>query len=310
MQGIKSLKDIPTPPDNCAVAIGNFDGIHQGHRKILNALIQEAKNDNLYPLLLTFHPHPAKILAEKRIELIQTIEQRLNEIKKFGVQMTVVLSFDSSFAHTSSEEFIRTIILKKLRAKKVIVGDNFRFGRNREGDVTKLRELAYRYGFSVCSIPPVTVQDSVVSSSLIRKFLHLGEIEKANTLLGKPYEIEGTVIRGKSRGKRLGFPTANIHPLNDIAPPGVFISKTEIGSKMYPSITHVGSKPTFNEKDVMIESFIIDYDNSLYKKKLRVLFLKKIRDEKKFNTPESLSRQIRKDLEQTLSYFKKQKPSD
>ena len=118
MQGIKSLKDIPTPPDNCAVAIGNFDGIHQGHRKILNALIQEAKNDNLYPLLLTFHPHPAKILAERKIELIQTIEQRLNEIKKFGVQMTVVLSFDSSFAHTSSEEFIRTIILKKLRAKK------------------------------------------------------------------------------------------------------------------------------------------------------------------------------------------------
>jgi riboflavin kinase/FMN adenylyltransferase len=307
MQGIKSLKDIPTPPDNCAVAIGNFDGIHLGHRKILQVLVQDAKNNNLYPVLLTFHPHPAKILAERKIELLQTIEQRLNEINKFGVQMTVVLSFDSNFALVTAEEFIRTIILQKLRAKKVIVGYNFRFGRNREGDLAKLQELASRYGFSVQSLPPVSVQGSVVSSSSIRKLLHLGEIEKANTLLGRPYEIEGTVVRGKSRGKRLGYPTANIHSLNDISPPGVFISKVGIGSEIFSSVTHVGSKPTFDEKEVMIESYIIDYDNSLYKKKLRVLFLKKIREEKKFDTPEALSLQIKKDLEKTFAYFRKEK---
>lgn len=308
MQGIKSLKDIPSPPDNCAVAIGNFDGVHQGHRKILRVLVEDARNNNLFPLLLTFHPHPAKILAKRKIELLQTIEQRLNEIKKSGVQMAIVLSFDHNLSQITAEEFIRTIILQKLKAKKIIVGDNFRFGKDREGDVTKLRELAFRYGFSIRSIPPVTVQGSVVSSSLIRKILKKGEIEKANKLLGRPYEIEGTVIRGKSRGKRLGYPTANIHPLNDIAPPGVFISRVGIGSKKFPSVTHVGSKPTFNEKEVMIESYIIDYNDSLYKKKLRVFFLEKIREEKKFETPEALSLQIKKDLEQTLIYFQKQNP--
>lgn len=308
MQGIKSLKDIPSPPDNCAVAIGNFDGVHLGHQKILHVLIEDAKKNNLFPLLLTFHPHPAKILVKRKIELLQTIEQRLDEIKKSGVQMTVVLSFDHNLSQITAEEFIRTIIVQKLKAKKVIVGDNFRFGKDRDGDVAKLHELASRYGFSIQSIPPVTVQGSVVSSSLIRKLLHKGEIEKANMLLGRPYEIEGSVVRGKSRGKRLGYPTANIHPLNDIAPPGVFVSKVGIGSQIYPSVTHVGSKPTFNEKDIMIESYIIDYNDSLYKKKLRVFFLKKIREEIKFETAEALSLQIKNDLEKTLAYFQKQNP--
>jgi riboflavin kinase/FMN adenylyltransferase len=306
MQGIKSLKDIPSPPANCAVAIGNFDGVHLGHRKILQVLIEDAKKNNLFPLLLTFHPHPAKILAKRKIELLQTIEQRLDEIKKSGVQMTVVLSFDHNLSQITAEEFIRTIIVQKLKAKKVIVGDNFRFGKDRDGDVAKLHELASRYGFSIQSIPPVTDQGSVVSSSLIRKLLQKGEIEKANMLLGRPYEIEGTVVRGKSRGKRLGYPTANIHSLNDIAPPGVFISNVRIGSQIYPSITHVGSKPTFNEKDIMIESYIIDYNNSLYKKKLHVFFLKKIREEIKFETAEALSLQIKNDLEKTQAFFQKQ----
>ncbi|UCE42681.1 MAG: bifunctional riboflavin kinase/FAD synthetase [Candidatus Aminicenantes bacterium] len=306
MQGIKSLKDIPSPPDNCAVAIGNFDGVHLGHQKIVRVLIEDAKKSNLFPLLLTFHPHPAKILAKRKIELLQTIEQRLDEIKKSGVQMTIVLSFDQNLSQITAEEFIRTIIVQKLKAKKVIVGDNFRFGKDRDGDVVKLREWASHCGFSVQSIPPVTIQGSVVSSSLIRKLLHLGEIEKANLFLGRPYEIEGTVIRGKSRGKRLGFPTANIHPSNDISPPGVFISKVRIGSRAYPSITHVGSKPTFNEKDIMIESYVIDYNKSLYKKKLRVFFLKKIREEKKFETSEALSLRIKEDLEITQAFFQKQ----
>jgi riboflavin kinase/FMN adenylyltransferase len=309
MQGIKSLKDIPTPPDYCAVAIGNFDGVHLGHRKIILTLLQEAKKDSLYPLLVTFHPHPAKILGERKIELLQTIEQRLDEVKKLGIQMTVVLSFDSSFALTSAEEFIRTIILQKLRAKKVIVGENFQFGKNREGDVSQLRVLGVRYGFSVLSVPPVSIEGSVVSSSLIRRLLHSGEIDKVNTLLGRPYEIEGTVVRGKSRGRRLGFPTANIHSTNDIAPPGVFVSEVGIGSKTFQAVTNVGSKPTFGEKDVMIESYIIDYNTSLYKKKLRVLFLKKIREEMKFDTPEDLSLQIKKDLEKTLAFFRKEKAS-
>jgi len=305
MKLIKGLKEIPSPPDDCVVAIGNFDGVHLGHQKILQTLLQDANQNNLYPLLLTFHPHPAKVLTKRKIELLQTLEQRLHEIKKAGVQMVVVLLFDQDFALITAEDFIRTIVLQKLKAKKVIVGDNFRFGKDRAGDVTKLHEFASQYGFTVQAIPPVTLQGSVVSSSLIRSLLRKGDIEKANTLIGRPYEIEGTVVRGKSRGKRLGFPTANIHTLNEIVPPGVFISRVGIGPKIYPSVTHVGSKPTFNENEVMIESYIIDYNNSLYKKKLRVLFLKKIREERKFESPEALSLQIKKDLEKTLAYFQK-----
>lgn len=306
MHVITGPKDIPSPPDNCAVAIGNFDGVHLGHRKIINVLLEEAKKNNLYPLLLTFHPHPGKILPVRKIELLQTLEQRLNEIKKAGVQMVVVISFDQTFAKINPEEFIRTIINQKLKAKKVIVGENFRFGNHREGDISKLNELAPLYGFSVQSISPITVDNFVVSSSLIRNLLHKGEIEKANALIGRPYEIEGTVVRGKSRGKRLGFPTANMHSLNDISPRGVFISKVGIGSKIFSSVTHVGSKPTFDEKETMIESYIIDYNDILYEKKLRVQFLKKIREEKKFETPEALSLQIKKDLEKTQDYFRMQ----
>jgi riboflavin kinase/FMN adenylyltransferase len=309
MQKIDNLKDIPSPPDNCAVAIGNFDGVHLGHRKILDVLIQESKKYGLFPLVLTFHPHPAKILAKRKMDLLQTIEQRLNEIKKAGIQMIVVLSFDRSLSLITAEEFIRTIIAQKLKAKKVIVGDNFRFGKDRDGDVAKLQGLASRYGFSLQSIPPVTLQGSVVSSSLIRQLLHQSEIEKANLFLGRPYEIEGTVVRGKSRGKRLGYPTANLHALNDIAPRGVFISEVRIGSQTYPSVTHVGSKPTFDEKDVMIESYIIDYNNTLYQKTLRVHFLKKIREEIKFKTAEALAIQIKKDLEKTQLYFQKRNSS-
>jgi riboflavin kinase/FMN adenylyltransferase len=303
MQEIKALKDIPTPSDSCAVAIGNFDGIHLGHQKILQVLIDEAKKENLFPLVLTFHPHPAKILAKRKMELLQTIEQRLDEIKKSGIQMTVVLSFDRALSQISAEDFIRTIIVQKLKAKKVVVGENFRFGKDREGDVTKLHDWAPHYGFTVQSIPPVVIQGSVVSSSLIRKLLHQGKIEKVNLLLGRPYKIEGTVVKGKSRGKKLGYPTANIHPMNDITPPGVFISEVGIGRQIYPSITHVGSKPTFDEQDLMIESYIIDYNDVLYKKKLRVYFLKKIREEKKFETAEALSIQISNDLEKARDFF-------
>ncbi len=303
MHVITGSKNIPPPPYDCAVAIGNFDGVHCGHQKIIHILLETARKDNLYPLLLTFHPHPAKILTDRKIELLQTLEQRLGEIKRSGVQMVVVISFDHTFAQISAEEFVRIIICQKLKAKKVIVGENFRFGKERAGDVAKLIEFSNRYGFAVRSIPPLTIENSVVSSSLIRKLLYKGEIERANKLIGRPYEIEGTVIKGKSRGRRLGFPTANIHPLNDIAPPGVFISKVRIGSKIFPSVTHVGSKPTFDEKEIMIESYIIDYNNSLYEKKLYVQFLKKIREEKKFETPEALSLQIKNDLEKTRIYF-------
>jgi riboflavin kinase/FMN adenylyltransferase len=307
MRVINGLKSFASCPGGCVIAIGVFDGVHLGHQKIIKALVEEAKKFGLPSLLLTFHPHPETILSKREVNLLQTLDQRMSEIKKYGVQMAAVLPFNKKFAKLSAEEFIQTVIMDKFKAKKIIVGDNFRFGKKREGDVKKLREFALQCGFSVVSIPAVKKQNFVVSSSLIRDQLRRGDIETANTLLGRPYEISGTVVKGKSRGKTLGFPTANIHPANDIAPPGVFISKICIDSKLFPSVTHVGTKPTFNEPETMIESYIIDYKNDLYGKNLRVLFLKKIRNEKKFETSDELSFQIKKDLNQAQGFFKKKK---
>lgn len=303
MQVIKGLKHLPSFSKDCVIAIGNFDGIHLGHQKIIQILVREAKKHDLVSLLLTFSPHPEKVLGIRGVKMLQTLDQRLGEIDKFGLQYVVVLPFDQKFAHTPAVKFIRTVVLQKLKAKKVIVGENFKFGQNREGDISKLRALAAEYHFKVQSIPPVVKQGNVVSSSLIRELLQQGMPEKANILIGRPYEIEGTVIKGKSRGKHLGFPTANVYPLNEIIPKGVFISEVGIKKKLLPAVTHVGSKPTFNDKDRHIESYIIDFKNNLYGERIRILFLRKIRDEKKFDSPEALSFQIKKDLESARRYF-------
>jgi len=327
MHVIKGLKHLPSLSKDCVVAIGNFDGIHLGHQKILQILVREARKYGLVSLLLTFSPHPEKVLGIRGVKMLQTLDQRLGEIEKYGLQYVVVLPFDQTldqrlgeiekyglqyvvvlpfdqkFAHTPAEKFIRTVILQKLKAKKVIVGENFKFGQNREGDISKLRALAAEYHFKVQSISPVVKQGNVVSSSLIRELLQQGKPEKANILIGRPYEIEGTVIKGKSRGRHLGFPTANVYPLNEIIPTGVFISEVGISSKLLPAVTHVGSKPTFNDKDTHIESYIMDFKKNLYGERIRILFLRKIRDEKKFDSPEALSLQIKKDLESAKRYF-------
>lgn len=306
MQVIKGLRHLPSFSRDCVVAIGNFDGIHLGHQKILQNLVREARKHSLFSLVLTFSPHPGKVLGSGKVKMLQTLDQRLSEIDKYGVQYAVILPFNQKFANITAEKFVRTIVIQKLKAKEVIVGENFRFGQNREGDISKLKALAAEFNLKVQSIPPVAKENHVVSSSLIRKFLEQGNPEKANDLIGRPYEIEGTVIKGKSRGKHLGFPTANIYPLNEIIPTGVFISEVGIRSKLWPAVTHVGSKPTFNDKDIHIESYIMDFENDLYGERIRILFLRKIRDEKKFETPEALSLQIKKDLESAKKFFHKE----
>lgn len=303
MRVINGLKSFASCPAGCVIAIGVFDGVHLGHQKIIQSLVEEAKKTGLPSLLLTFHPHPETILSGKQINLLQTLDQRMSEVEKYGVQLAVAVPFNEEFADLSAEEFIQKVILDKFKAKKIIVGENFRFGRKREGDIKKLHQFASRYGFSLVSVPPVRKKNFVISSSLIRDHIKRGDVETAHLFLGRPYEIGGTVVKGKSRGKTLGFPTANIQTANDIAPPGVFISKIGIGFEIFPSVTHVGTKPTFGEREPIIESYIIDYRNNLYGKNLRIMFLKKIRDEKKFETSAALSLQIRRDLDRAQRFF-------
>ncbi len=305
MEVIRGFEKLPSSSGDSILAIGNFDGIHLGHQKILHLLKENSKKHALPALVLTFSPHPEKILGGKIVKMIQTLDQRLREIEKFGIEAVLVVPFDEKFSGLSGQDFIQQIVINNLKAKEVIVGENFRFGKNRQGDISLLRQSASRFNFKVHSIPPVVKNGIVVSSSLIRNSLQEGKIEIANDLLGRQYEIEGSVIKGRARGKALGFPTANIETENEIIPPGVFISTAWIDSKSFPSLTNVGNRPTFHQKETIIESFIINLNRNLYGEKIRVNFIKKIRDEMKFKTPDDLSQQIKKDLEKAKDYFSK-----
>lgn len=304
MDVITGLELPPSLPQNTIVTIGNFDGVHLGHQKILLFLVDQAKKRNLYSLVLTFSPHPEEILGKGKIMMIQTLEQRLETIEKFGVQGVSVTAFDEQFSSLSSENFIQKILLNFLMAKEIVIGENFRFGKDREGDINTLHALAHRLDFQAHKIPSVVKEGKIVSSSLIRRFLLEGKIEEANALLGRYYEIKGRVIKGKSRGKGLGFPTANIDPKNDIIPLGVYVSQVRINSETFPAITNAGLRPTFNKEEMQIESYIINFNKNLYGEEMDIIFIKKIRNEMKFKSPEELSLQISKDLEQTKTYFR------
>ena len=304
MEVIHGLEKFPSFSDHSIVAIGNFDGIHLGHHKILQCLEKKAKEYGLFSLVLTFFPHPGKILGKNGIKMIQSLNQRIEKIKKYDIQALLVLSFDEQFASLTGQDFIQKIVLNTFKAAAVIVGENFHFGKKREGDVSLLHRLSSRFNFRICSVPSVVENGEIVSSSLIRRLLQEGKIKKANRLLGRSYEIDGEVTKGKSRGKILGFPTANIETENDIIPQGVFITQTRIGSKIYQSMSNIGKQPTFNQHDLNIESHIIDFEGDLYGKRIGIYFLQKIRDEIKFSSPDELTGQLEKDLETTQSYFR------
>lgn len=304
MEVIHGLEKFPSLSDHTIVAIGNFDGIHLGHQKILKCLEETAKEYGLFSLVLTFFPHPGKILEKNKLKMIQTLDQKTEEIRKFDIQALLIIPFDEQFANLSGQDFIQKIVLNTLKAKAVIIGKNFYFGKNREGDVSLLHRLSPKLKFRVCSIPEVIQNGETVSSSLIRNLLQEGKVEKANRLLGRSYEIGGEVVKGQSRGKTLGFPTANIETENEIIPQGVFITKTRVGSRILPSMTNVGKQPTFDQKDLHIESFIIDFNRDLYGEYIGINFLKKIRDEMKFRNPDDLAKQLKDDLQTTKAYFK------
>jgi len=235
--------------------------------------------------------------------MIQTLAQRLIQIRALGVQAVIVTPFDRRFSSLSAQEFVREIIVRSLRAKAVIVGESFRFGRNRSGTIADLRRLGSRFGFVVHPIPAVVHDGQVVSSSLIRLLLARGKIENANVLLGRPYEIEGTVIKGASRGTSLGFPTTNIQTSNEIRPGGVFLTEAQISRRKYPSVTNIGTRPTFGDRTLEIESFLFDFRLNAYRKKIRLRFLKKLRAERKFRTAQALVNQIRRDIAAAEEFF-------
>ncbi|MFQ5722149.1 MAG: bifunctional riboflavin kinase/FAD synthetase [Candidatus Aminicenantales bacterium] len=305
MKIVNGFHNLPTLSRATALAIGNFDGVHLGHQKILERVVKEASQQKLMSAVLTFFPHPDNFLGKDRLKLIQTLDQRLAEIAKHGLELAVVASFNKKLAGLSGQEFVSKILVNLMRAKVVAVGQNFHFGRNRQGDISLLNRLSSRFNLQVFTLKSVRKEGMIVSSSLIRQLLQKGNIEQANLLLGRRFEIEGEVIKGKSRGKILGFPTANINTQNEIVPPGVFVSEVEVDSRQRPALTNIGYRPTFGQEELNIESYIMNFNKNLYGRKLKIYFIKKIRNEMKFANPEALAQQIKKDIATARKYFRR-----
>lgn len=303
MKILTSLNENLSSLGPTAIAIGNFDGLHLGHQKIIKTLVDGAKEHGLKSVVLTFSPHPEKILGQETIRMIQTINQRLQGLKELGVEATLIVPFNDHFFRLEPEEFIQKILIYRLQARLVVVGTDFRFGYGRQGNPDYLLELGKKSGFKVEIVPPVRINNEVVSSSLIRSLLENGQVDLAARYLGHPYEIEGIVVQGDSRGQLLGIPTANIDPKNEILPSGVFVTESQIQEKIFPSVTNIGKRPTFGSSNQIIESHLLNYRGTIYGQEIRTRLLKKLRDEKKFPDAESLRQQILRDIEQARQFW-------
>jgi riboflavin kinase/FMN adenylyltransferase len=239
--------------------------------------------------------------------MIQTLKQRLQAIESIGVRTVLVASFDRDFAGLSSAEFTDRIIVSHLRAQEVVVGLNFRFGRARQGDIDDLRRFGESRGFAVTGVPPVVRSGLVVSSSLIRRRLEEGRLGQARSLLGRPYEVEGRVVRGSGRGRTLGFPTANLRTANEILPPGVFLTQAYICGRSYPAVTNIGHRPTFGGRRREVEAHILGLRRPLYRRRVVLRFFRKLRDERRYPDASRLINQVQRDIAAARAYFSRKR---
>ena len=280
------------------LALGNFDGMHRGHLKIIERVRRGAEERGATSVAMTFDPHPSKIVRpEKAPPLLMTHQQKLEALARGGMQGVAIVRFTPELAHWDPEMFVRSVLVEWLHVAEVWVGANFLFGHDRSGNFSLLRSLGARYGFRAEKIDPVRYKDFVVSSTRVRRLVSEGRLDEAGALLGHYYAVDGTVVNGQKRGRELGFPTANICPENELVPPaGVYATTMNIEGVAYPSITNIGLRPTFEAgESVVIETHVLDFDKDVYGQKVRLGFVQRLRDEKKFDGVEALKAQIEAD---------------
>jgi riboflavin kinase/FMN adenylyltransferase len=289
------------------LTLGVFDGLHLGHQRIMQTVVERARETKSVPTAITFDPHPRAVLfPENTPPLLQTLDQRLAAFEVLGIEQAIVIQFNKDFASQDAEDFLRQIIHERLQAREVYLGKGFAFGKNRGGNIELLRQMSAELGFFADGVAEVCLRGMRISSSKIRQLLIDGRVNMARRMLGRPYGIEGQITRGVQRGRTIGFPTANLKPKNRVIPHfGVYATATLIDKSWRRSITNIGVRPTFETKaEPSIETYIFDYEGDLYGDVLRVRFLHKIRDERKFSGIEELKAQIEKDTKHALDYFK------
>jgi riboflavin kinase/FMN adenylyltransferase len=292
-----------------AITIGTFDGVHIGHRKILERLINNAKLLDLKSTVLTFFPHPRMVLQQHSdIKLLNTIEEKVKIFEKTGLDNLIIHPFTKEFSRLSATEFVQDILVDALGTKKIIIGYDHRFGRNRNANITDLIEFGKTMDFDVEEIPAQEIEDVSVSSTKIRNALLEGDIETANTYLGYPYMLTGTVSKGKGLGRQINFPTANLHIPEEyklIPKKGVYVVKSSIDGITVYGMMNIGYNPTVSGTEKSIEIHFFDFENNLYDKKLQIDILERIRDEHKFDTLEDLKAQLQVDKKTSLAILSK-----
>ena len=292
---------------NTGVGLGNFDGLHIGHMALINTLIRESRLNGLYSIVYTFKKHPENILRKKLITpLLSTEEKKIELLSETSLDCLYFDDFNEDFSRLSPEEFVSQVLVKRLHIKLAVAGYDYRFGYKGQGDIELLKEYGLKYGFRVIVIDAIKCANEAISSTRIRNFIINGELEKAYKLLGRNYSITAEVVSGRRVGNTIGFPTANIHPERFLVLPenGVYITKTLLDGKLYNSMTNVGFNPTFEDvKQKTVETHIIDFNQDIYGKKIEVFFLKKIRNEIKFENVNQLIEQIKKDMGETRKYL-------
>ncbi|MCF6182404.1 bifunctional riboflavin kinase/FAD synthetase [Lutibacter sp.] len=292
------------------VTIGTFDGVHIGHQKVLKKLVKSAKNNNATSILLTFFPHPRMVLQKDvEIKLINTIDERIQLLKKTGIDTLVVYPFDETFANQTALNFVRKFLVAKLNIVKLFIGYDHRFGKNREGDFEHLKEYGHAYNFGVKEISKLDINNIGVSSTKIRLAIENGEIEKANQYLGYHFMITGNVVKGRNLGEKIGFPTANLFVKENyklLPKTGAYIVKTVINNNVIYGMMNIGYRPTLKGKHQTIEVHFFDFNENLYDKIIQIEVLKFLRNEQKFESVQNLKKQLKKDKQNSLNYIHKQ----
>src|SRR3954463_12702786 len=304
---VATYPDDPPPRwPNPVLALGNFDGLHRGHMKIIDRVRQRAGERGGTSAAMTFEPHPPRVVRpDKAPALLMTREQKIEALARSGMQGVAVVRFTHDLSLWDPEMFVRTVLVDWLHVAEVWVGANFLFGHDRAGTFSVLRGLGARYGFRAEKIDPVRYKDFVVSSTRVRRLLSEGRVDEAGALLGHQYYVDGTVIHGDRRGRAIGFPTANLCTENELLPPhGVYATTVRVGDLVHASVTNIGTRPTVDHSGrTVVETHIFDLDKDLYASALRVGFVQRLRDERAFESLDLLRAQIDADCRSALRLF-------
>jgi riboflavin kinase/FMN adenylyltransferase len=303
-EGASQIQEILKNP---VVTIGNFDGVHLGHQALFKKVIDKAHAIDGVSVVYTFDPHPLKVLDPDRFfPLITTRAEKERVIEWSGIDVLVREKFTKDFARLSTDEFVSDVLCNRIRAQEIFIGPDYRFGKGRKGTTDLLRKLGDRCGLSIHILENIEVEGVEVRSTMIRSFILEGKVREAAHFLGRNYTLKGKVVRGMALGRKLGVPTANLEPEKDLYPrSGIFAVTVLMEDHYAQGVLSIGTNPTFPGKDFSLEVHILDFDKDIYDTAIELIFVEKLRDEKKFETPELLVEQIRKDIEDARKIFKK-----